>query len=105
MLLYRIIYILWRKHSLARRNFNEGGPLAGRNINKPNKSASNMKTKYALTLSTIAALAMLALAGGKEPEQKTDTAKKQYTCEMHPEVVSDHPGKCPKCNMELTEKK
>ncbi|MEJ7677260.1 MAG: heavy metal-binding domain-containing protein [Segetibacter sp.] len=24
---------------------------------------------------------------------------------MHPEVVSDKPGKCPKCNMELTEVK
>jgi hypothetical protein len=25
----------------------------------------------------------------------------QYTCVMHPEVVQDHPGKCPKCGMEL----
>ncbi len=25
----------------------------------------------------------------------------QYTCLMHPEVVQDHPGKCPKCGMEL----
>ncbi|OGX83936.1 hypothetical protein BEN47_17050 [Hymenobacter lapidarius] len=25
-----------------------------------------------------------------------------YTCEMHPEVHSDHPGKCPKCGMNLT---
>ena len=67
-----------------------------------------MTTKHALTLSTIATLAMLALAGCKEPAQKTegkaDTGKK-YTCEMHPEYVSDHPGKCPKCNMELVEKK
>jgi hypothetical protein len=24
-----------------------------------------------------------------------------YTCPMHPEVISDKPGKCPKCGMTL----
>jgi Heavy metal binding domain len=28
----------------------------------------------------------------------------KYTCVMHPEVVSDKPGKCPKCGMELVAK-
>ncbi len=32
-------------------------------------------------------------------------ASKTYTCSMHPEVISDKPGKCPKCGMELIEKK
>lgn len=27
-----------------------------------------------------------------------------YTCPMHPEVISDEPGKCPKCNMSLVRK-
>lgn len=28
-----------------------------------------------------------------------------YTCSMHPEVISDKSGKCPKCGMDLVEKK
>jgi hypothetical protein len=31
-------------------------------------------------------------------------AKVQYTCTMHPEVVMDKPGKCPKCGMMLVKK-
>ncbi|WP_251040439.1 multicopper oxidase domain-containing protein [Chryseobacterium sp. ISL-6] len=27
-----------------------------------------------------------------------------YSCPMHPEVISDKPGKCPKCGMDLVEK-
>lgn len=27
-----------------------------------------------------------------------------YTCPMHPEVVQNTPGKCPKCNMDLEKK-
>jgi hypothetical protein len=27
-----------------------------------------------------------------------------YTCPMHPEVISDKPGKCPKCGMKLVPK-
>lgn len=30
-------------------------------------------------------------------DEKTQT----YTCPMHPEVISDKPGKCPKCGMGL----
>jgi Cu+-exporting ATPase len=32
------------------------------------------------------------------------TNKQQYTCTMHPEVVRDQPGKCPKCGMNLVPK-
>jgi len=38
-------------------------------------------------------------------EQNSATAKITYTCPMHPEVTSDKPGKCPKCGMDLVEKK
>ena len=32
-------------------------------------------------------------------------SKTVYTCTMHPEVISDKPGKCPKCGMQLVAKK
>lgn len=55
----------------------------------------------------LAAAAILFLAGfsivGCSP--KSDHAH-QYTCPMkeHADVISDKPGKCPKCGMKLVEK-
>jgi hypothetical protein len=66
--------------------------------------------KITSKLAVIAAFAFLAIAVGgvtgcnkSTPEQGSSQAK-QYTCSMHPEVVQDKPGKCPKCGMELVEK-
>ncbi len=39
-----------------------------------------------------------------QPGQKSETAVK-YTCPMHPDVVQDKPGDCPKCGMKLVEKR
>ncbi len=36
-------------------------------------------------------------------ETEATDAPAQYTCPMHPEVVSDEPGSCPKCGMDLVE--
>ena len=38
------------------------------------------------------------------PSKLADSLEK-YTCLMHPEVISDHPGECPKCGMTLVKQK
>ena len=39
------------------------------------------------------------------PNDPSFKVKIIYTCPMHPEVQMDKPGKCPKCGMELIEKR
>ncbi len=38
---------------------------------------------------------------GSKPQPTPAPKGTQYTCPMHPEVISDHPGDCPKCGMAL----
>src|SRR5262245_17000147 len=38
-----------------------------------------------------------ATSGAAGEQEKTQ----KYTCLMHPEVITDHPGNCPKCGMKL----
>ena len=50
----------------------------------------------------------VALMNAQEPTSKKPVTEQQqvkYTCPMHPEVVQNEPGKCPKCGMDLVEKK
>ncbi|MEI1248125.1 heavy metal translocating P-type ATPase [Rhizobium aouanii] len=42
-----------------------------------------------------------AYRDGKRPAAKPAPKGTLYTCPMHPEVVSDRPGDCPKCGMAL----
>lgn len=42
---------------------------------------------------------------GNKVETEQLTKDEMYTCKMHNEVMSDHPGDCPKCGMKLTKEK
>jgi hypothetical protein len=59
--------------------------------------------------SALIALALgVAVLGGtgckKSAPAESGAHAHQYTCSMHPEVVKDAPGDCPKCGMKLVEK-
>ena len=53
------------------------------------------------TFATFATFAQKA-KGNKKTTGSTMTIQSNYRCPMHPEVVSNEPGKCSKCNMDLT---
>ena len=67
-----------------------------------------------LLKSTLSLLAVLLLAGGiflnldlSSPQSPLNGpehshAAEQYTCGMHPMIITDEPGICPICHMDLT---
>ena len=83
----------------------------------PARNERQMKrTQNVLAAALVLAFATVALAGctgstHNDAKQNNDTSAQksdkatQYTCSMHPEVVQDKPGDCPKCGMKLVEKK
>jgi Heavy metal binding domain len=52
----------------------------------------------------IAALSVFSTAAAQQTSTTASPAgapHRRYTCVMHPEIVRDQPGKCPKCGMDL----
>ncbi|WP_298298541.1 heavy metal-binding domain-containing protein [Hydrotalea sp.] len=57
-------------------------------------------------IATFLYVVLFTIAGNAQETPKKDTLQKkqaivQYTCTMHPDVISDKPGNCPKCGMTL----
>ena len=65
-----------------------------------------------LAVTGIVALALAGCSGSNQTDssvQPTNQAPQKpgqtvrYTCPMHPDVLQDKPGDCPKCGMKLVE--
>jgi hypothetical protein len=80
---------------------------------KIQKQICVLVSAMALTISTAAQVGAIDPFGSRsgqalnrpasehDYEEKHEHEKQKYTCPMHPEVVTDHPGNCPKCGMKL----
>lgn len=68
-----------------------------------------MRTKYFIPIIFLFSCTMFTgLTSCKDKKKvnlvETQTAKKLYTCSMHPQIIRDAPGDCPICGMHLIEK-
>ena len=68
-----------------------------------------MKKKVYYAIVLVAALTVTGLYVMAKGPQQNEPALLQkqvdYTCPMHPDVIQDEPGNCPKCGMKLVEMK
>jgi len=60
--------------------------------------------KQSFIIIAVACAALVLLVSGAATTLFAAQGKVSYTCPMHPDVVSDKPGKCPKCGMDLVAK-
>jgi hypothetical protein len=68
-----------------------------------------MKSKFLISLVLVAGLFLVGFSayqiyGQTQQDKPVKMQTVKYTCPMHPEIVQDMPGKCPKCGMELVKK-
>ncbi len=57
--------------------------------------------KKAILFAGIAFTLIISGCSNSSNEAKQSEATVEYTCPMHPDVLSDKPGSCPKCGMDL----
>ncbi len=71
---------------------------------KSHKELSGTHMKYFIMI-LIAAAGLYFAGCGKKAETPDAKQKKEvYTCPMHPQIISDKPGVCPICQMDLVKK-
>jgi len=58
-----------------------------------------------MTIVGFGAAYFIFASDGTTPVGESSAATQQYTCGMHPEIISDEPGYCPLCSMKLTPKR
>ena len=67
-----------------------------------------MKTTIIIAILAISMSLALSSCSNKTPSGPGDESKAAlkdvYTCSMHPEVLAEKPGDCPKCGMPLVKK-
>lgn len=72
--------------------------LVGFGLTATTLMGSTLKVKCSISPDHV-----IVIQAGQQ-QKKDTTVKVVYTCPMHPEVVQDKPGKCPKCKMNLVKK-
>jgi len=67
-----------------------------------------MKSKFIYLVILVAGLiisdSISNMVYGQTQEVQTKLKTSKYTCPTHPEIVTDMPGKCPKCGTQLAQK-
>jgi len=64
------------------------------------------KVLFIVTILLSTGFVFTACSGNGDKAASEQLAKDEmYTCKMHNEVMSDHPGECPKCGMTLVKQK
>jgi hypothetical protein len=77
------------------------------------RKSSISRVTALLTVVGMVGLALVGCSGSSQKNTETQTNQAtqkdaqivHYTCSMHPEVLQDKPGDCPKCGMKLVEKR
>lgn len=83
------------------------GELPPRTLSDPANPSSREGVRFALPASAMDTAGDAGMDGHVHDHGHGDhgpTAGTTYSCPMHPEVVQDHPGTCPKCGMTLKAK-